>query len=202
MNETESDSVRPDDAQNDRSLGPRLKDAWVVEFNSLRWRLLFCSLFARFIPEGRAPRLRAWLVRGIGVKLGAGTRIYGMPTIQSSPKGPLGPRLRVGKGCTIGTGVILEFGAPLVMGDRVSLENDVVVLTTTHQIGPKEHRAGTPVRVPVMIGSDVSVGVGAIILPGTTISDGATVLPRSVVNANVASGVTVGGVPARPVRSD
>jgi acetyltransferase-like isoleucine patch superfamily enzyme len=110
------------------------------------------------------------------------------------------PRLKIGTFCSIGAGVILEFGEALTIGDRVSLADKVVILTTTHQMGPSRHRAGPPIRFPVVIGNDVSIGEGAIILPGTTIGDSARVLPNSVVNANVAPGVTVGGIPARPLR--
>jgi acetyltransferase-like isoleucine patch superfamily enzyme len=75
-----------------------------------------------------------------------------------------------------------------------------VILTTTHELGPKEHRAGTFVRNPVSIGNDVVLGENAIVLPGASIGDGARVLPDSVVNARVAPGATVSGIPARPLR--
>jgi len=182
------------------SLRARLKDAWVVEFSNFRWRLFLCALAARLLPEGRAGRVRASLVRAFGPHVGARTCVLGMPMIQSSSPGPMGDKLHIGSDCTIGTGVILEFGAPLRIGDRVSVGKRVVLLTTTHQIGPPEHRAGPPVRIPVVIGSDVTIGAEAIILPGVTIGEGATVLPNSVVNASVAPGVTVGGIPARALR--
>jgi acetyltransferase-like isoleucine patch superfamily enzyme len=106
----------------------------------------------------------------------------------------------MGRDCTIGRNVILEFGEVLTIGDRVSLADGAVILTTTHQLGPKEHRAGPVVRSPVVIGNDVTIGENAIILPGATIGDGARVAANSVVNANVAAGVTVSGIPARPLR--
>jgi acetyltransferase-like isoleucine patch superfamily enzyme len=182
------------------SLRARLKNAWIVEFSNLRWRLLLCTLLARLLPEGRAATLRTGLIRAIGLRIGPGARFLGMPKIQSQHPGPLGPRLQIGANCTIGTRVILEFGEVLTIGDRVSLANGVVILTTTHQLGPKEHRAGPLVRNPVVIGNDVTIGADAIILPGVTIGDAAHVLPNSVVNSSVAPGVTVSGIPARPLR--
>jgi acetyltransferase-like isoleucine patch superfamily enzyme len=178
-----------------------LKSAWHLEFSNLRWRLLLVTLLARLLPEGRVPVLRASLVRAIGVNIGRGTRFLGMPKIQSPSPGPLGPRLQIGMHCTIGTGVILEFGEVLTIGDRVSLADGVVILTTTHQLGPREHRAGALVKSPVAIGNDVTIGAGSIILPGVTIGDAAHVHPGSVVNASVAAGVAVSGIPARPLRS-
>ena len=178
----------------------KLKNAWDVEFANLRWRLLVCTLLARLLPEGRVVGLRTSLIRAIGLAIGRGTRFRGMPKIQSSPRGPLRPRLRIGVDCSIGVRSILEFGEVISIGDRVSLADGVVILTTTHQLGPKEHRAGAVVRSPVTIGNDVEIGADAIILPGVMIGDGARVLPNSVVNARVAAGVTAGGIPARPVR--
>ncbi len=84
----------------------------------------------------------------------------------------------------------------------MSIAAGAVILTTTHQLGPKEHRAGPLVRNPVVIGNDVVIGADAIILPGVTIGDAVCVLPGSVVNAGVAPGVTVSGIPARPLRPD
>jgi maltose O-acetyltransferase len=86
------------------------------------------------------------------------------------------------------------------IGDRVTVGDGVVVLTTTHQLGPKWHRAWTASRFAVQLGDDSSIGEGTIILPGVTVGAGARVLPDSVVNSSVAPGATVGGAPARPVR--
>jgi len=200
MSEPATQAAEPGGSDKDRSLRARLRQAWELEFSNLRWGLLCCGLLARLLPENRASGLRTHLVRAIGLRIGAGTRFFGMPRIQSTP-GPLRPRLRIGSHCTIGVRVVLEFGEVITIGDRASLADGVVILTTTHQLGPKEHRAGALVRSPVVIGDDVVVGANAIILPGATIGDGARVLTNSVVNVNVASGVTVSGIPARPMRA-
>lgn len=200
MNESSPQESLGGNAGVEGTLGARLKDLWVVEFSNLRWRLLLCTLLARLLPAGKARGLRTGLVRAIGVHIGAGTRFAEWPRIQSSSSGALRGRLRVGTQCTIGRRTILEFGEALTIGDRVSLADGVVILTTTHQLGPKERRAGTLVRNPVVIGNDVVVGVDSIILPGVTIGDGARVFPNSVVNGSVAAGVTVSGIPARPLR--
>jgi acetyltransferase-like isoleucine patch superfamily enzyme len=200
MSESASQVPEQGSAGSSRSLRARLTEAWVVEFSNFRWQLLLWPLLARLLPEGRAAGLRTSLLRLIGLHIGSGTRFLGMPKLQSNSPGPLGPRLQIGELCTVGTTVILEFGDVLKIGDRVTLADGVVILTSTHQLGPKEHRAGPLVRNSVVIGNDVVIGADAIILPGTTIGDGAHVLAKSVVNASVAPGATVSGIPARPLR--
>ena len=49
-------------------------------------------------------------------------------------------------------------------------------------------------------GTDVWIGAGAIILPGITIGDGATVGAGSVVSKNVEARTVVVGNPARIIR--
>lgn len=191
----------PDPAATSTPLSERLRIAWELEFKNLRWRLMFCTLAARLLPEDRPVAMRTRLIRAVGFQIGPDTHFFGMPKLQSAPPGPLGSRLRIGSRCTIGKRVILEFGETLTLGDRVSLADGVVILTSTHQLGPKERRAGPLVSNPVTIGNDVEIGTDSIILPGVKIGDAARVLPNSVVNASVAPGVTVSGIPARPLRS-
>jgi maltose O-acetyltransferase len=198
MSQPPEPSTTGDDAE--PSFLARLKSAWELEFSALRWRVFICTLLARLLPEGRAAGLRTSLIRAMGPRIGPGTRFLGMPKIQSAPRGPIGPRLWIGAQCAFGARVILEFGEVLTIGDRVSLADGAVILTTTHELGPKEHRAGPLVRSPVVIGNDVVIGADAVILPGVTIGDAARVMPNSVVNGKVAAGVTVSGIPARPVR--
>lgn len=65
---------------------------------------------------------------------------------------------------------------------------------------------GMPMRqqpveaAPVVIGQDVWIGMGAILLPGVTIGDGAIVGAGAVVTTDVPAGSVVSGVPARLVK--
>ena len=196
----EATHSRPGHTDNDAPAPGWLRQAWDVEFGNLRFGLFVYPLLARLLPEGRASGLRTALVRAVGLQIGASTRFAGMPMMQSSRPGRLRERLEVGANCEFGRRIILEFGDKMTIGDRVSLADGVVILTTTHELGPKEHRAGTVVRHPVVIGNDVSIGEESIVLPGAVLGDGACVMPHSVVNSKVAPGTTVSGIPARPVR--
>ena len=65
---------------------------------------------------------------------------------------------------------------------------------------------GTPMRsqahasAPIVIGDDVWIARGAVILKGVTIGSGAVVAANSVVNRDVEPNSIVGGVPARLLR--
>ncbi|MDE1156938.1 MAG: DapH/DapD/GlmU-related protein [Neorhizobium sp.] len=52
----------------------------------------------------------------------------------------------------------------------------------------------------VIIGNDVWIGHGVIVLPGVTVGDGAVLAAGAVVTKDVAPYTIVGGVPAKPIR--
>lgn len=54
---------------------------------------------------------------------------------------------------------------------------------------------------PVMLGHDVWVGHGAVILPGVSIGHGAAIGAGAVVSKNVSPFTIVAGVPAKPIRT-
>ena len=73
------------------------------------------------------------------------------------------------------------------LGSNVSLYHRVTI-----GLGPDK-------RVPT-IGNDVYVGVGASILGGVHVGDGATVGAGAVVIKDVPAGATVVGVPAKVIK--
>jgi maltose O-acetyltransferase len=71
-----------------------------------------------------------------------------------------------------------------------------MILTSTHELDIREHRAG-PIRLsPVSIGDGAWLGPRCIVLPGATVGAGAIVNPGAVVNKDVAPHTRVGGIPA------
>jgi maltose O-acetyltransferase len=163
-----------------------------------RPKLETMAFVGRLIPQHTGSALRASVLRRYGFDIGEGTLIYEMPRIGGAPR-DLAKQLTVGKECVIGLGCELELGGTITIGDRVTLGHEVLILTTSHELGPREQRAGALVRGPVVIGDGAWIGARATVLPGVTIGPGAIVGPGSVVNKDVAPNTRVAGNLARQV---
>ncbi len=179
-----------------RTLWQRVRAVLALEFSQVRLQLLLLSVLCWPLPRGACGPLRARLFRLAGFKVGPRCSILGLPHINGGG-GPLGPNLVLGAGCVLEWGCVLEVGEKLTLGDGVRLGPEVLILTTTHELGNKGHRAGPLVRKPVTLGSGASLGARAIVLPGVTIGEGAQILAGSVVNKDVPARTRWGGIPAR-----
>ncbi len=106
----------------------------------------------------------------------------------------LGARVYLNAGCTI-----LDSGR-VTIGERTMLGPNVQIYCAEHHKDAVLRSQGLEVARPVVIGSHVWIGGGAIILGGVSIGDGAIVGAGSVVTKDVPPGATVVGNPARPLR--
>lgn len=108
---------------------------------------------------------------------------------------------------TFGSDVFLNYGCvfldvcPISVGDMTQIGPYVQVLTADHPRDAATRDAGLEFGQPIVIGRNVWIGGGAMILPGVTIGDDAVVGAGSVLTRDIAAGSTVGGAPARPLRS-
>jgi len=102
----------------------------------------------------------------------------------------------------VGSGVALLPGAVVnaatTIGDGTIINTNASIDHDCH-LGSFVHVApGVAIAGGVIIGSGAMVGIGASVLPNRVIGDGAMVGAGAVVVHDVADGVTVVGVPARP----
>ncbi|MDD5299160.1 MAG: acyltransferase [Gallionella sp.] len=108
--------------------------------------------------------------------------------------------METGREVSFGSGChIYEPRAGLTIGDHSMIGGGVLICGVNHGYAirgePMRHQ---PVEAaPIVIGKDVWVGMGAIILPGVTLGDGAIIAAGAVVTSDVAPGAVVSGVPAR-----
>lgn len=87
--------------------------------------------------------------------------------------------------------------ATITVGDNVKIGPNVQLITINHPLDPDERRTGIEYAAPIVIGDDVWIGAGVIILPGITIGQGATIAAGSVVTKDVPAHTVVGGNPAK-----
>ena len=110
-------------------------------------------------------------------------------------------RVRVGRGTYIGHHCLFDTWAPVVIGERCAIAMQVSFVTSSHELGGPQRRAGAMTAQPVTVGDGVWIGARATVLPGVTIGDGAVVAAGAVVTEDCEPHTLYAGVPARPVRS-
>jgi maltose O-acetyltransferase len=176
----------------------RVRAAVADEVANFHPRLGIALALIRLLPPFVGSRLRVSLLRFGGCRIGAGTLIAGRITVLGGDQPAA--NLVIGSSCWFNAGSTFDASDPIVIGDRVRLGPEVLVLTSSHHIGDHSTRAGYASRAPVSIGSGAWLGARAIILPGVSIGDGAVVAAGAVVTKPVPADHLVAGVPARLVR--
>jgi maltose O-acetyltransferase len=171
------------------------------ETNGIRPRLHTLAFVSRLVPLQVGNKLRASLLRGVGFAIGEGTLFRGTPNIGGAFDGRFAANLSIGRDCVIDADCTFDLGERIQIGDRVTLGHQVMILTASHELGPREHRAGPVTTAPVTISDGAWLGPRCIVLPGVTIGEGAVVAPGSVVNKDVEAHTRVGGIPARKLEA-
>jgi maltose O-acetyltransferase len=165
------------------------------ELGALHPTLEAVKVVNRFVPTA----VRGRLLERVGFRIGEGTSFLGQPRITGGARLP--DNLIVGRECVIEHAVTFDLEERITLGDRVTLGHEVMILTSTHELGPPQHRAGDVTRAPVSIGDGAWVGARAIVLPGVNVGAGAVVAPGALVNKNVEPNTRVAGTPARVVET-
>lgn len=105
--------------------------------------------------------------------------------------------VETGRNVMMSAGAIVNvasvIGANVILNTSCTIDHHCVVGDHVH-VGPGAHLGGH-----VTVAEGAFVGLGAVVLPGRRIGAWSTVGAGSVVTRDVASGVTVVGVPARVI---
>jgi acetyltransferase-like isoleucine patch superfamily enzyme len=105
-------------------------------------------------------------------------------------------------GTWIGQQCFFHSAGGLTIGKNVGIGPAVKIITSSHtEEGIKKPILHSKIKFsPVIIEDDCDLGVGAIILPGVTVGQGAQVGAGAVVSKNVPPYSVVAGVPAQVIR--
>jgi maltose O-acetyltransferase len=111
-----------------------------------------------------------------------------------------GSHITIGSGCFANFGLTALDVATITIGDDVQFGPHVQLLTPTHPVEPEPRRAKWEAAQPIVIGDNVWLGGGAVVLAGVTIGDNSVVGAGAVVTKDVPPNVVVVGSPARVVK--
>jgi maltose O-acetyltransferase len=111
-----------------------------------------------------------------------------------------------GSNITIGARTFANYGlmaldvATITIGDDVQIGPNVQLLTPTHPVEPGPRRDKWESAAPIVIGDNVWLGGGVIVLPGVTIGANTVVGSGAMVTRDLPPNVLAVGNPARVVR--
>ncbi|KOT97685.1 MULTISPECIES: sugar O-acetyltransferase [Streptomyces] len=112
-----------------------------------------------------------------------------------------------GSNITVGARTFVNYNltaldvAAITIGEDCQIGPNVQLLTPTHPLEPGPRRDKLEAARPIVIGDNVWLGGGAVVLPGVTIGDNSVIGAGAVVTKDVPADVVAVGNPARPVRN-
>lgn len=122
-------------------------------------------------------------------QMGRGCQIYPNVVIHCPGKVSLGNDVSIAEFAHIWG------GGEVTIGNSVMIASHTAITSQTHLVDPATRR--TNVFAPVVIGDNVWIGSGAIILPGVTVGENSVIAAGSVVTRDVPCNTLVKGTPAR-----
>lgn len=91
--------------------------------------------------------------------------------------------------------------SPITIGEDCQIGPNVQLLTPTHPVEPQPRRNRLEAAKPIVIGDNVWLGGGCIVLAGVTIGDNSVIGAGAVVTKDIPANVLAVGNPARVVKN-
>jgi maltose O-acetyltransferase len=111
-----------------------------------------------------------------------------------------GFNIAIGAGTFVNYGLVALDVARITIGRDVQIGPNVQLLTPTHPLDPDLRRAKYEAAKPIVIGNNVWLGGGAIVLPGVSIGDNSVIGAGAVVTRDIPPNVVAVGNPAAVIR--
>jgi acetyltransferase-like isoleucine patch superfamily enzyme len=126
---------------------------------------------------------------------GKSSFVFGHSSKDRAPVLSIGHNTFIGHACSIRVSDSVTIGSYCLIAGGVQIQD-----YDGHPLNASSRRAGEPTPPeairPVVIGDDVWIAAGAVVLKGVTIGDRAVIAARAVVTKDVPSDAVVGGIPA------
>jgi acetyltransferase-like isoleucine patch superfamily enzyme len=149
------------------------------------------------------------LLRGIPGTIGVGSRLLILPlflkktgtglTVKEGVVLKFPEKISMGSHVGIGEYTIIDGNGKVEIGDYTRIAHHVSIVSFEHNFRDRK----VPIKLQgkklkkVIIGDDVWIGAGSVVLAGVVIGKGAVVGANSVVNSDVAPYTIVAGSPAK-----
>ncbi|CAH0497927.1 DapH/DapD/GlmU-related protein [Novosphingobium sp. CECT 9465] len=131
------------------------------------------------------------------MKIGAAAGISPDAVFSNPERIEIGDRARIGSRCHIWAG---PRDGRVIIGDDVLFGPEVMLTAATYDFNNGSPVTDQPMReADIVIGNDVWLATRAVVLPGTTIGDGAIIAAGAVVKGDIPAMAIVAGSPARVV---
>ena len=105
-----------------------------------------------------------------------------------------------GNNCYANFNLTLVDDGEIYIGDSVMLGPNVVLSATGHPVHPGLRKKVAQFSIPIVIGNNVWIGAGAVVLPGVHIGDNSVIGAGSVVTKDIPANVVAVGNPCRVLR--
>lgn len=189
-------------------VGPNIGPLQFVNLAAFGLNLIWSQTYYRLLL-GRVGKLSVFF----GVKfLGDGRRVYigdgviirwnsRIEAVSRYAGVDLSPTLTIGDGTNIEQNVHIVCGERVSIGRNVTITANCAIVDVVHPYDNASNKIGlTPIRtLPVEIGEGSMLGIGTVVLPGTTIGQRVVVGANSVVRGVLPNNTIWAGAPAKQI---
>lgn len=148
-----------------------------------------------YVVNDILPHIPFWNIRkkylqAVRMQIGKQSFIMKKCYINNANKIIIGDYSHINRNC------LLDGRGGITIGNNVSISHNVQIITGSHDVNSKTFDAS---YLPILINDFAWIGIGATILQGIEIGEGAVVCANAVVTKEVAPYTIVGGVPAKQI---